>query len=64
MTGEKISIYLSEMWKTLKWIQARAIAFQREKKLIISESFLSTSGTSYTREEILKEKTKKYYPSK
>ena len=40
MTGEKISTYLLEMLKTLKWIQAWVTAFQREKNTI-SESFLS-----------------------
>ena len=31
MTGEKISTYLLEMSKTLKWMQAWVTAVQREK---------------------------------
>lgn len=57
MIFEKISVYLSEMWKTSKCTQARVIAFQREKKLMISESFFKyISGNFYTREENLKKK--------
>lgn len=61
MTGEKISIYQSEMWKALKWIQAKANAFQREKKVdYFRIIFKCTSGTFYKREENLKKKTRKY----
>lgn len=57
MTFEKNSVYLSEMWKTSKCTQARVIAFQKEKKLMISESFFKyIFGIFYTREENLKKK--------
>lgn len=56
MTDDKSSIYLSKMWKTPEWIQARVIAFPKRKKKVgnFRIIFKYTLGVFYSKQDIKK----------